>query len=237
MAKANRLGRTPTVAALLVATLALGLAATAGAVDVRGSLTIQGKLVNPGNSNLQAPLKPYWNEWNGFLEPGDTAPPPSRVLSLALIGHAPVGTQPTGCSYALRGGDFDPTTMVAQKGTTLRIDNTDGCSHELYSDDLDGFSALQTSPGNARTVPLTKTGHFIIRDKLYSHVIGDLHVVDGLVACAQIDPHGRFEFKDVPAGSYTLKVFYGARVLASQTVDATGRRAIIPPLTLSPQGK
>lgn len=223
-------GRTPITAALAMVA-ALGLAATAWAVDVRGSLDVQGTLRNPGNTDLTPPVKPYWQEWNGFLELGSLTPSPNRVLSVVLVGKGP--PEPVGCGYALRDGDFDPTTMVAKKGTTLRIENTDPCAHELFSDDLSGFGPLQTAPGNARTVPLGKTGHFVVRDRLYPHIIGDLHVVDDLVACGEMDDRGRYQFRDVPDGNYTVKVFYGARQIGEKPVEASGRVVTVEPLSVS----
>ncbi|MFW6051275.1 MAG: hypothetical protein ACODAU_08885 [Myxococcota bacterium] len=216
------------VVPLVASTLAFGLAATAGATTVRGTLEVRGKIANPGNEDLGAPLKPYWEEWNGFLEVRRADANPARALSVVLVGKA--AGPPVGCDHALRDGDLAPTTMVGAKGTTLRIENTDGCAHELYADGIDAFGPLQTAPGNARTVPLGETGHFVVRDRLYPHVVGHLHVVENLVACAEVDEKGRYRFTDVPEGDHTLQVYRGDAKVASQPVEASGRVVTLGPI-------
>lgn len=231
MANTDPRSRAPKAVSLIAAALALGVGASALAGDVLGKMDVRGKLTDPDDGDPATPLAPYWEQWNGFLETEDTDPTPDGVLAVVLLGEG--RAEPAGCSYALRGGDLTPTTLVAKPGTTLRIENTDPMAHELHADGLEGFSPLQTAPGNARTVPLDATGHFVIRDRLYPHVVGHLHVVDGLVACAEIDSRGRFRFKDVPKGSYTLKIFRGEEELASQSIEVSGRSTKIEPITLA----
>jgi hypothetical protein len=207
----------------------------AAAVEVRGLMRVVGTLPHPAGAALTAPFKPYWEEWNGFLDPGKGAPDPAQVLSVVLRGKG--AAQDPGCQYQLRGGTFAPTTMVVAKGSTLRIENTDGCSHELYADDVEGFQALQTAPGNARAVPVSSPGHFVIRDRLYPHVTGHVHVVDDLVACAALEGNGRFRFPDVTDGEYTLEVYLGERKVLSEAVEASGRYHTTDVLTISPGGE
>lgn len=221
--------------AVTVAVLSWTPAGPAAAVEVRGLMKVVGTLPHPAQVAPGAPFKPYWEEWNGFVDPRKGAPDPGQVLSVVLRGKGAAGDP--GCSYALRGGAFAPTTMVAAKGSNLRIENTDGCAHELHAEGIEGFSPLQTAPGNARAVPLPTTGHFVIRDQLYPHVVGHLHVVEDLVACAEIDAKGRFRFPDVTDGSYTLEVYRGDAKVLSEPVEASGRYHTTDPLTVSPGGE
>lgn len=206
----------------------------AAAVEVRGLMKVVGTLPHPAQVGIAGPFEPYWEEWNGFLDPRDASPSPGQVLSVVLRGRG-AADEPS-CEYALRGGAFAPTTMVAAKGANLRIENTDGCAHELYADGIEGFTPLQTAPGNARAVPLATTGHFVIRDRLYPHVVGHLHVVDDLVACADVDTKGRFRFPGVTDGAYTLEVYHGESKVLSEPVEASGRYHTTDPLTVSPGG-
>ncbi|MFW6085726.1 MAG: cupredoxin domain-containing protein, partial [Myxococcota bacterium] len=164
MPKTDSRSGAPKAVSLIASALALGVGASALAGDVRGKMDVRGKLEDPGNGDPAAPLAPYWEEWNGFLEPEEADPTPDRVLAVVLLGEGP--PEPSGCEYTLQGGDLTPTTLVAKQGTTLRIENTDPMAHELHANDLDGFSPLQTAPGNARTVPLEQAGHFVVRDRL-----------------------------------------------------------------------
>jgi hypothetical protein len=233
MAKRHR-RVTPLIVPWTAAIAALTITGSAAAVEVRGLLQVAGPLTHPSWESPRPPLKPYWEEWNGFLDPGDGKPSKAQVLAAVLRGQG--AADDDGCSYALRGGAFAPATMVARKGTTLRIENTDGCSHELYSDDIDELQPLQTAPGNARTVPLAATGHFVIRDRLYPHVVGHLHVVDDLVACAEVNDKG-FRFPEVPDGTYTVEVYHGKTKVASQSVEASGRYHTTDPLTVTVAGE
>jgi hypothetical protein len=231
----RHLSSVPVALSLAAAAAALVAAGSASAVDVRGQVRIAGKLEDPALTTPQPPFKPYWEEWNGFLDVRSSSPSASRLVSLVLRGAS--ATAATGCTYALQGGAFAPAAMVAVKGTTLRIENTDGCTHELFVDGLDAFAPLQTAPGNARTVPLERTGHFVVRDRFYPHVVGHLHVVDTLAACAELDDQGRFRFPSVPDGAYELEAYYLDRKVASQRIDAAGKVHTIDTLTVSLTGQ
>lgn len=220
--------------AAVVAVVSWAPAGPAAAVEVRGLVKVVGSLPHPAEAGTAGPFEPYWEEWNGFLDPREGSPEPGRVLSVVLRGDG--AAEDPGCEYALRGGAFAPTTMVGRQGANLRIENTDGCAHELYADGVEGFSPLQTAPGNARAVPLATTGHFVIQDRLYPHVVGHLHVVDDLVACADVDAKGRFRFPDVTEGAYTLEVYQGESRVLSEPLEASGRYHTTDPMTISPAG-
>jgi hypothetical protein len=214
--------------AALVALLAAG--ATAFAVPVRGTLEIP-RDAQPARSEADRPDH-YWRVWNGVLEPRPEQMAPNRELAIVLTGGA--GGDPVGCEYALHGGALEPSTLVIKQGTTLRIENHDGCSHFLYADGVDVFERLETPPGNARAVPIADGGPWVIRDAVHPHVQGTLHALPDLVACGDIDARGAYVFPSVPAGTYTLKVYRGADELASQELTvAEGRELVVPPVPLT----
>lgn len=208
----------------------LGVTATAAAVKVRGELKIPSGLAEKA---AEEPVEhdPYWEEWNGVLDPKEPSFEPDRELAVVLTGGG--SADPDGCEYALRGGDFAPRTIVAKGGSTLRIENTDGCSHELHAD-LEGFAPLQTAPGNARTVTLPKEGHWVVRDERYPHIVGHLHAVADLVACGEIADDGKFELENIEPGSYTLAVYHGEKKLASRQVEIEeGGQQTLEPIALT----
>ncbi|MFW5921183.1 MAG: hypothetical protein ACOCUS_05030 [Polyangiales bacterium] len=219
--------------ALLLAAIGAGglaFATTAAAVEVRGSLDVPKDLSDQA-ADEPATHEPYWEEWNGVLDPKDPTFEPARELAVVLTGSG--SADPDGCEYALRGGDFAPRTIVAKGGSTLRIKNTDGCSHELHAD-MEGFAPLQTAPGNARTVTLPGEGHWVVRDKRYPHVEGHLHAVKDLVACGAIAADGKFTFENVEPGTYTLAVYHDAEQVASQQVEIEeGGTQTLEPIALS----
>jgi hypothetical protein len=172
----------------------------------------------------------YWNAWNGFLEPREEKPDPRRELAVVLTGEA-VG-EPAGCSYKILGGDLLPRTIVTSGGASLRIENRDGCTHELQSDDIEGFAPLATAPGNARAINVPPGGPYPVTDRLYGHIEGHIVAIDDLVACATVAEDGKYEFENVPAGEYTLKVFRDGEEVTSQPVTATDGALSIDPITL-----
>ena len=202
------------------AALTLLAAAAAAAASVTGELDLPRDFAPPPPS-AEGPARFYWEEANGFLETRPVRVDVQRALAVVLLGTLSEG-EPPASDFELNGGALLPATIVAQQGTTLRITNTDACSHELFAEGVEGFAPLQTAPGNARTLPLAQAGSFAISDRSYPHVRGHLHVVENLAGRAELDAAGRFRFRNIPSGTYTLKVFYGADEIASQEVTVDG---------------
>src|ERR1700754_719533 len=67
-------------AALLGAGLCL---ARAGAVDVKGTVRSD---ESAKQSSVQAVRPPYWQEWNGFIEPRKASVDYAREVSVVLVG-------------------------------------------------------------------------------------------------------------------------------------------------------
>ncbi len=209
---------------------ALALGATAFAGPLRGSVS----LPRDAQPQKRAEGSPdhYWRVWNGVLEPRPDAFDPTRELAVVLTG--PVSGDPIGCAYALRGGNLLPTTLAVRAKTTLRIENSDGCSHSLFADGIAEFAAAETPPGNARVVSVGEGGPWVIRDASHGHVEGHLHAIPDLVACGSVDPRGGFTFPSVPAGEYTVKVFRGPHEVGRQAVTITDARELtIAPLPIN----
>lgn len=198
----------------------LFLASQVSAGDVRGTVRTNEELKQ---KNIEAVRPPYWQEWNGFIDPKKQTVDFPREVSAALIG--PVASK-DGVTVSLRDGTLTPSTIVAQYGTTLRIRNDDDFAHELYVEGLKGFDAIQTSPGSTRSVQLEKTGVFALRDKLAPYVHGNLHVVAKLTQVVNPNSDGSFAFKEVPPGEYTVKVFRADKEVSSSEVEVTSSREL-----------
>jgi Cupredoxin-like domain len=208
-----------TVVAGLVSLLASGLliAGQASAGDVRGSVRSTEEVKA---KNLDAVRAPYWQEWNGFIDPKKATVDYPREVSAVLIG--PVGSKDA-ITVALRDGTLTPSTVVVPMGTTLRIRNDDDFAHELYVPGLKGFDAVETSPGATRTIQMEQTGTFALQDRLAPYVHGSLHVIAKLTQVANPGTGGDFAFKDVPPGNYTLKVFRADKEVSSEEIEVGSR--------------
>ena len=203
------------------------LAGDVRAVDVRGSVRSSEE---PKAKAIEAVRPPYWQEWNGFIEPKKAGVDYAREVTAALFG--PVETRDA-TTVALRDGTLSPSTIVVQHGTPLRIRNDDDFPHELYAEGLKNFDARSTGPGQTRSIPMDQTGVFVVRDMLSPHVKGLLHVVTKVSLIVNPGHDGAFVFREVPPGHYTLKFFRGERVLSGGDVEiASTRDVVLDPVAL-----
>jgi hypothetical protein len=200
---------------------------------VARAVPVQGTLGLPASLGDATPVPDqYWEVRNGVLPTRPDRLSPRRELLVVLRGSE--GAEQTGCDYGLRGGDLMPRTMVVEADSTLRITNHDATPHELHVDSLDGFTALSTAPGMARSERIPTGGPYAIADKLYPHIHGKIVAVTGLVACGTLDAHGAYRFADVAAGSYQLEVYRDGEVVARQDVElADGGAVTVPELSVA----
>ncbi len=205
---------------LLVAMAGIASAALAG--PLRGSVRL------PEASEAPRGDDHYWQVWNGFIDPPNPQADASREVAVVLTGE---GDSALGCEARIVGGDFLPKVVTLRPGAELQIENRDGCSHELQSDDIPGFAPIATAPGNARgQIQVPAGGPYTISDRLYEHVGATVHVVEDLVACASVSSRGEYVFENITPGTYTLRVFRGAQQVHESPVEIIGDAA----LTLDP---
>jgi hypothetical protein len=193
--------------------LALSTPAKAHAGDVKGNVRSE---ETPKAKSADAARAPYYQEWNGFIEPKKSSIDYPREVAVVLVGN--VGNKDASV-VTLQNGTLTPSTIVVQQGSSLRIRNQDDFAHKLSSEKLKGFDAVSTSPGQSRELPMLETGHFAVVDKVAPHVKGFVHVLAKVTAVAAPQPDGSFAFKDVPAGKYTVLVFRGGAEVSSQEID------------------
>lgn len=216
-------------AASLVATALLSTSALA--VDVKGMLRAPEGYVPAPAADARKPY--YWEEWNGFLDPRPRRVDMRRELAVVLLGPPQAGAE-NRAEITLVGGSLSPSTIVVRPDTVLRIENHDDFAHELFAEALDGFSAEATSSGQARTVRVTEVGSWPIRDRQVAHVHGHLHVIADLSATATVEANGEYKFTNIAPGQYTLKVFDGANMVATATVQVVdGHELVVDPLVLT----
>lgn len=206
----------------------MAVAVSAWAADIRGQLRFSSELqARPPTPTAERSF--FWDEWNGLLEPAPRRVDVTREFTAVLTGE---GTVPSRVTARLTGGQFYPTTIVARAATTLVIENTDPCAHELFAEHPE-WIAVQTEAGNSRTVRMPTTGKWLLRDKLYSHVEAHLIVLEDLVAVGELTRDGNYTFGDVAPGNYTLKVFHRGEEMASRAVTVGNAPVTIDPIELT----
>jgi hypothetical protein len=196
---------------------ALFVAGSAAAVEVKGSVNAKDEHAN-GQGFAVRP--PYFQEWNGFIEPKKRGVDYAREVACVLIGGQEMrdATQ-----VVLKNGALSPSTVVMQAGTSLRIRNEDDFTHKLWAEGLKAFDPIETSSGAGRQIEIATTGSFPIADKLAAHVRGTLHVLPKVSYVTYPKADGSFAFADAAPGHYTLKVFRGDKEVSSTEVDLPDR--------------
>jgi hypothetical protein len=200
---------------LVLALSALGLAGPprAGATDVKGSVRAS---ETPKEKAIEATRAPYWQEWNGFIEPKKPSVDYAREVTVVLVGAESTKDSTT---VLIQNGALLPSTIVVQHGVPLRIRNTDDFAHKLSAEKLKGFDAIETSSGQSRELQMLQTGDFVITDKLAPYLKGYLHVLPKVTAIANPEADGSYKFSDVHPGSYTVRVFRGPYEMGSSTLE------------------
>lgn len=205
----------------------------AHATDVKGNVRSDQA---PKPKAVEAVRPPYWNEWNGFIEPKKVGVDYGREVSVVLIGAE---ANRDAITVTISNGALLPSTIIAQHGVPLRIRNQDDFTHKLGASGLKGFEAMETSSGQSRELAMLQTGDFVINDQLAPYLKGHLHVLPKLTAIAAPQSDGSFVFKDVHPGNYTLKVFRGAFEMSSSELEVKDtREVVVPPISVdSKSGK
>jgi hypothetical protein len=191
----------------------LGVAASAFAVDVKGSVRTSEE---PRHDPIHATRAPYFQEWNGFIEPKKKSVDLAREVACVLIGAE---SMKDATLAQLKDGTLTPSTLVMQAGTTLRIRNEDDFTHQLHAEGLKAFDPIETASGQSRQIQVEATGSFPITDKLAPHIQGHLHVLAKVSYVTYPNADGAFSFSEVPAGHYTLKIFRGRSEVSSTEID------------------
>ena len=192
---------------------ALLLAGSAAAVEVKGNVSAKDEQANGQGAAVRPP---YFQEWNGFIEPKKRGVDYAREVACVLIGNEGMrdATQVT-----LKNGALSPSTVVMQAGTSLRLRNDDDFVHKLWAEGLKAFDAIETTSGAGRQIEIDTTGSFPIADKLAAHIRGTLHVLAKVSYVTYPKADGSFSFADAAPGHYTLKVFRGDKEVSSSEVD------------------
>ncbi len=208
--------QTVLLAAVSIAVVLVVIAATsATARDLEGKLVL-GAYKPPPEPQTRPSF--YWELENGVKEVTRDRVDASRELAVVLLGDdASEGKQRVEIEFS--GGSLFPSTVVVQKGSTLRIHNKDEIAHELYAKGLKGFGPEATSPRAIRSIELSKAGSWQLFDRIVTHVRGYLHVLPNLVAIANVGPNGAYTFTGVEPGNYELKVFHGAKILIKKPIE------------------
>jgi hypothetical protein len=201
-----------------------------------GAAQVSGKLVL-GAYKPAAPEKPgpscYWELENGVKEVRADRVDAPRELAVVLTGAGDPVAGLDRVEVPFSGGSLLPSTVVVRTGATVLFRNDDEFAHELYAEGLEGLVAEATSPRGRRSFVASAEGSWPLRDKVIAHLEGQLIVLPDLLAVAASSADGSFTFPELKPGKYVLKVFHGAKELASQPIEVGERALTLDPIALT----
>lgn len=191
----------------LAATVAVGhLATPARAGSVSGAITIdatrfsaQPPPPSPGFlDRIENPLAP--------IKPFDPLPYMIVVLEGGPSDETP--TQPTQVRYDIVGESFERPVIPVLLGSDVELHNSGRSSPIIAADGKpDLLPAEPMNPQGGNTFKAATAGLIVLRAPKAAHLVGRVLVLPHRFFAA-VDATGKFELPDVPAGRWTLRIWY-----------------------------
>jgi plastocyanin len=163
---------------------------------------------------------------------------PSRFQDETVVYLAAVpGTFPPR-THAMdqRGMKFLPLVLTVTVGDTVDFLNNDGVEHNVFSPDQDAFNLGTFRAGDKRSHLFDAPGVYRINCSIHPEMLGWVFVAVNPYA-APVDRRGRFTLKDVPPGTYRLKVWNAHLKGTERTITVAAGKTAEETLTLSAPSK
>ncbi|MBP8809950.1 MAG: hypothetical protein KBG48_06980 [Kofleriaceae bacterium] len=153
------------------------------------------------------------------LAPTPGLDPVPHLVVVLVPADGAVAPKPTTITWELRGESFARPLVAARLGDTLEIRNGGrGAPRFVAHGQPQLLPKKPLNPSDRLAVTPTQAGLLDLIDQATPHLRGRALILPAGYY-AYPDANRRFEFPDVPAGDYTLRVFYAPRNLAA--ADAT----------------
>ena len=119
---------------------------------------------------------------------------------------------------------FRPEVVPVTRGTVIEFTNSDDVQHNVFSPSaIAGKFNLGTyGPGAIRTITLNEVGDVRVLCNIHMEMEAHILVLDGPYF-ATVAQDGSYRIPDVPAGTYTLKIWQEQWLPFSQGVDLPDR--------------
>ena len=118
---------------------------------------------------------------------------------------------------------FVPDVLPVARGTVVEFTNSDDVQHNVFSPSAIAgkFNLGSYGPGARRTVTLNEPGDVRVLCNIHMEMEAHILVLDG-PHFSIVAADGSYLIPDVPAGTYTLKIWQGRWLPFAQTVDLAG---------------
>ena len=179
-----------------------------------------------GASPASVPVKAN-GEIIGIVEMGST-----RVEDAVIsISEAPGNYSPPSAGVMMDQKDkqFIPHVLAILKGSKVKFNNSDPFFHNVFSSSrIKMFNVSQEKKGDVSELTFDKTGLIPIRCHIHANMKAYIVVLPNPYFAVS-NAKGQVQIGDVPAGTYTLKIWSdkGSSTTQSVTVTAGGRAKAI----------
>lgn len=208
-------------------------------VVVFGCLLLPGQLLAGsvgGKLELPPPPERPPAATKGFLERVENPLAPPRPLALTplmivVLEGAAKPSSPGQVTWELVGESFARPVIAAPVGAEVVIKNVSSTARTLVAtEDPELVPQGPINPSGSKSFRAAQAKVYTIGDHDAPHLTGRLVVVDTPFV-AKVDDAGKFEFADVPEGSYKLRIYYKDGWLEGSTdvqVGAKGKTDVNP---------
>lgn len=119
-----------------------------------------------------------------------------------------------------RGQKFIPFVLPIVKGSTVAFLNNDNTGHNVYSPDHEKYDLGTWRKGQVRTRKYTRLGSYTQLCKMHPSMLAYVMVLQNPYF-AVTGRDGKFTIRNVPPGTYTVKVWHERRKATPQKVTVT----------------
>ena len=151
------------------------------------------------------------------------------VVYLEAPSPAPRAATPAHVVMDQKNLAFVPYVLPIARGTIVEFTNSDDVQHNVFSpSQISGKFNLGTyGPGATRTVRLDEPGDVRVLCNIHMEMEAHILVLDGPYF-STVAQDGGYRIADVPAGTYSVKIWQGRWLSFTQTVElpASGSRVL-----------
>jgi plastocyanin len=150
----------------------------------------------------------------------DGRPPLDAVVYLERPAAAPIPPPAVQAVMDQKNLSFRPGVLPVVRGTVIEFTNSDDVQHNVFSPSaIAGKFNLGTyGPGATGTVTLTEVGDVRVLCNIHMEMEAHILVLDGPYF-STVKPDGTYGIPDVPAGTYTLKIWQERWLPFTQSID------------------
>jgi plastocyanin len=193
-------------------------------IKLLGAAAVSAFLVLGGSSASAKVHVKANGEIIGIVEEGTTRTANAVVSLTDVTGTFPAPSEPVIMDQ--KNKEFEPHVLAVMKGTKVLFKNSDPYLHNVFSSSrVKMFNVSQANKGDSSELTFDKPGLIPIKCHIHANMKAYIVVLSNPYF-AVTNEKGQFQIGNVPAGTYTLKVWTDHTSPTTQTIEVSaGGRA------------